>query len=67
MKQDTLLQDKEIAIIYEESFGDAHNYQKLMEPPTQQKFGHPTKSRNINVVCGHYKKPRHLKKNAIGI
>ncbi len=38
-----------------------------MEPPTLQKVDHPTKSKNINVVCGYYKKPRHLKKNAIGI
>jgi hypothetical protein len=68
MKQDTqLLQDKEITIICEKSIEDAHNYQNLMEPPTPQKVDQPTKSRNINVVCGHYKKPRHLKKNAIGI
>jgi hypothetical protein len=67
MKQDTLLQDKEKAIIREKNIGDAHNYQKLMEPPTPQKVDHPTKSKNINVVCGHYKKPRHLKKNVIGI
>jgi hypothetical protein len=38
-----------------------------MEPPTPQKIDHPTKSNNINVVCEHYKKPKHVKKNAIGI
>jgi len=67
MTQHTLLEDKEITIICEENIGDAHNYQKLMEPPTPQKIDHPTKSNNINVVCEHYKKPKHLKKNAIGI
>jgi hypothetical protein len=35
MKWDTLFEHKEVAVICEESMGDANEYWKLLEPPTK--------------------------------
>jgi hypothetical protein len=35
MKRYTLFEHKEVAIICDESMGDANKYRKLLEPPTK--------------------------------
>jgi hypothetical protein len=48
MKRDTLFEHKEVAITCEESMGDTNEYQKLLEPTTEQKK--VSKGRWIDVI-----------------
>jgi hypothetical protein len=61
MKKDTLFEHKEDAVTYEESMGNANEYQKLLEPPTKQEKA--SEGRQMYVIYDECNKQRHSKEH----